>query len=108
MFSIHYKYITKHRFFYIYLPYRPIQAKNANFNQCFQIRPRRDSYYPLGIPFFFRRNVGRLISKVSLFKPSIFVSSYGTELMFSFVVWFNMCVALNSGRYDGFLFYVII
>ena len=39
----------------------------------------------------YRRIVGRLISKVTLFKPSIFVSSYGTELMFSFVVWFNMC-----------------
>ena len=39
----------------------------------------------------YRRIVGRLISKVTLFKPSNFVSSYGTELMFSFVVWFNMC-----------------
>ena len=37
------------------------------------------------------RIVGRLISKVTLFKPSFFVSSYGTVLMFSFVVWFNMC-----------------
>ena len=34
----------------------------------------------------YRRIVGRLISKVKLFKPSFFVSSYGTELMFSFVV----------------------
>ena len=39
----------------------------------------------------YRRIVGRLISKVTLLKPSIFVSFYGTELMFSFVVWFNMC-----------------
>ena len=39
----------------------------------------------------YRRIVGRLISKVTLLKPSIFVSSYGTVLMFSFVVWFNMC-----------------
>ena len=39
----------------------------------------------------YRRIVGRLISKVTLLKPSIFVSSYGTELMCSFVVWFNMC-----------------
>ena len=27
---------------------------------------------------------------LTLFKPSIFVSSFGTVLMFSFVVWFNM------------------
>ena len=33
-----------------------------------------------------RRIVGRLISKVALFKPTFFVSSYETELMFSFVV----------------------
>ena len=26
-----------------------------------------------------------------LFKPSFFVSSYGTVLMFSLVVWLNMC-----------------
>ena len=39
----------------------------------------------------YHRIVGRLISKVTLFKPSIFVSSYGTVLMYSFVVWFNMC-----------------
>ena len=42
-------------------------------------------------PYLYRRIVGRLISKVALFKPSFFVSSYGTVLMFSFVVWFNMC-----------------
>ena len=39
----------------------------------------------------YRRIVGRLISKVNLFKPSFFASSYGTVLMFSFVIWLNMC-----------------
>ena len=50
----------------------------------------------------YRRFVGRLISKETFFKPSVFVSSYGTVLMFSFAVWFNMCG--ESGDRSHFLF----
>ena len=52
----------------------------------------------------YRRIVGRLISKVTLFKPSIFVSSYDTELMFSFVVCFNMCGDSSHFLFTKFLF----
>ena len=44
--------------------------------------------------YSYRRIVGRLISKVTLFKPSFFLFSYGTVLMFSFVVWFNIVSCL--------------
>ena len=54
------------------------------------------------------KSVGRfsfkcLTDKVTLFKPSIYVSSYGTELMFSFVVWFNM-----SGDRSHFFVYKVL
>ena len=52
----------------------------------------------------YRRIVGRLIRKVTLFKPSIFVSSYGTEQMFFFVVWFNMCGDRSHFMFTKFSF----